>query len=261
MSSPFTRSLRLQGRVIFALALREIQTLHGKSRLGYLWQFFKTGMAVGIFWVIRGAFGQHAPQSIPFPLMLVMGFIPWFLFSQTVTKTVEAVSTNNALLTFPQVTPLDLFFSSALVIWVTELIIMAFYLALLAAMGFTFRLYAPLIFLTCLAGLCLFSLGLGLTLGALNVYFPAIEKFLPPVLRVLFLTSGVFFSPTQLGTHYSRFLYMNPITNFIEILRHSFVYPDIAPVINLTMLVCLTFSLLAAGLLLERHSRLKQGHI
>lgn len=261
MNDSFVSALSLQGRVLFALSLREIQGRHGKSRLGYLWQFVKTGLGIGVFWALRGAMGGHAPAALPFPLMLTLGFIPWFIFAGTLSKTVEAVSTNNALLTFPQITPLDLYFSSAAVSWVTELIIMAAYFVLLLAMGFTFHLYAPLVFFTALAGICLFSFGLGLVLGSLNVYFPFIEKLMPPVMRVLFLTSGVFFSPTQVGTHYSRYLYMNPVTNFIELLRHSFVYPDISRAINLNMIICLTFGLLALGLLLERRTRVKQGQL
>ena len=262
MANSFITALGINARVIFALSLREMKGRHGRSRLGYLWQFLKTGLGIGVFIIIRGAMGAGGGHAaLPFPIMLVLGFIPWFIFDGTLTKTVEAVATNNALLTFPQVKPLDLFFSSALVTWFTEIIILFFYLSLFYILGYRIHLYAPMIFFGALLGLCLFSFGLGLVLGAINAYFPVVEKLLPAIMRVLFLTSGVFFSPMQLGSHYSRYLFMNPVTNFIETMRHAFVYPELSHYINLDIILWPTFILLALGLLLERHARIKQGSI
>ena len=43
----------VQGRVIMALILREVHTLYGSSRLGYLWAVIQTMFGIGIFWGIR----------------------------------------------------------------------------------------------------------------------------------------------------------------------------------------------------------------
>lgn len=51
----------VQGRVIMALILREVYTLYGSSRLGYLWAVIQTMFGIGIFWGIREIAG--APGS------------------------------------------------------------------------------------------------------------------------------------------------------------------------------------------------------
>ena len=41
-------ALTVQGRVIAALILREIHTLYGNTRLGYLWAIIQTAFGIGV---------------------------------------------------------------------------------------------------------------------------------------------------------------------------------------------------------------------
>ena len=54
----------VQGRVIMALILREVHTLYGSSRLGYLWAVIQTMFGIGIFWGIREIAGARAPHGM-----------------------------------------------------------------------------------------------------------------------------------------------------------------------------------------------------
>mgnify|MGYP000054903957 FL=1 len=107
----------VQGRVIMALILREVHTLYGSSRLGYLWAVIQTMFGIGIFWGIREIAGARAPHGMSVLMFLLAGFGLWATFSETLTKCMSAVSGNKALLTFPQVTPLDLMLSRTVVVW------------------------------------------------------------------------------------------------------------------------------------------------
>jgi capsular polysaccharide transport system permease protein len=167
----------------------------------------------------------------------------------------QAVQTNQALLTFPQITALDLQASSALVVWFTEVLVLLLYLVLINALGYSFHLFAPMRMVLCIFGLCSFSLGVGLVLSVLALYFPVVEKLTPMVLRVLFFTSGVFFSPSQLGLRYSSYLFYNPVTNFIEIMRGAFIQPQISHLIKVDLVLVSSVLFLALGLLLERYVR------
>ena len=111
----------VQGRVIMALILREVHTLYGSSRLGYLWAVIQTMFGIGIFWGIREIAGARAPHGMSVLMFLLAGFGLWARFSETLTKCMTAVNGNKALLTFPQVTPLDLMLSRTVVVWGTQL--------------------------------------------------------------------------------------------------------------------------------------------
>ena len=97
-------ALTVQGRVIAALILREIHTLYGNTRLGYLWAIIQTAFGIGVFWAFREVMGAHAPHGMGMAVFLLCGFIPWYIFSDTISRCMKAVSANQALLTFPQVT-------------------------------------------------------------------------------------------------------------------------------------------------------------
>ena len=258
MNSSFSAALSLQGRVLWALCLREIHGKHGKSKLGYLWQLIKTAFGIAVFWWIRTLGGFATPHGMPLPLFLLLGFIPWYIFDGCLRMVMEAVRTNKALLTFPQVFPLDLCISSAIVVWVTEIVIFAIYMALISLMGYNFKLHAPLTLYATLIGVVFFGLGSGLLMNALNLYFPALEKIVPMAMRILFFTSGVFFSPAQITGGFGDIIYLNPMVNFIELARGSFVTRTPGDEIKITYIIVLTVCLLAVGLLLERHVRPKQ---
>jgi capsular polysaccharide transport system permease protein len=251
----FADALRLQSRVIWALALREIRGKHGKYRIGYLWEIIKTGFGIAVFWGIREVMSPPSFRALPLPLFLLLGFTIWFIFSGTVAMTVEAVITNKALLTFPQITPLDLYSSSAVVMWVTELVTMGLYLGLFHAMGYAVHLYDPVTLGTALTGAFFFAFGVGLVLGAFAAYVPVIEKLVPMALRVLFFTSGVIFSPMQLSGKYSGILLWNPVMNYIEAARSAFMHTKVHSIVKTDYTTAVTVSVFAVGLLLERHVR------
>lgn len=255
MNTTFTDALRIQGRVLWALSLREIHGRHGKSKLGYLWQLIKTGFGIAVFWGIREAVHAKAPHGMPMPVFLLMGFSVWYIFSEIIRLGMEAVATNRALLTFPQVSPLDLVLGSALVAWVTEAVVMILFLLIFYAAGYSFQIFDPFSLLLGMVGVGFFALGTGLILAALTVYVPVVEKLVPMAMRLLFFASGVFFSPSQLGVRLGGGAMWNPVLNFIELARGTFMYYGPADNIKITFIACLTVALLALGLLLERYVR------
>ena len=110
----------VQGRVIYALMMREVHTIYGTSRLGYLWALIQTMWGIGVFWGMRYALGAKAPHGMHILMFLLAGFGFYNMFSGILNKCMSAVNGNRALLTFPQVTPLDLMNSRPVIVWATE---------------------------------------------------------------------------------------------------------------------------------------------
>ena len=257
-ATSFSHTFSMQMRVLWALCLREIHGKHGKTRLGYFWVLFKTFFGISIFWFIREKAGFTTPHAMPLPLYLLLGFIPWYIFSTGLSMVMEAVKTNKALLTFPQVLPLDLYVSSGVVTWVTEIVVFGLFLLLISLMGYTYKLYDPITLFTMLVMLGFFAFGLGLTLSVLALYLPVIERVVPIVLRIMFFTSAIFFSPSQLTTRFASLIFWNPLVNYIEACRGAFCVRTPFPEIKMAYITCLAFIFLALGLLVERYVRAKQ---
>ncbi|MCL2029395.1 MAG: ABC transporter permease [Deltaproteobacteria bacterium] len=251
VSSP----LAVQGRVIWALMLREIHTLYGDARLGYLWALINTGFGVCIFWLIRSFTGFRPPHGMSTVVFLVAGFTIWHIVSNTVTRSMAAVSGNRALLTFPQVTPLDVMLARIGVITATQIVVGTILIAVSLALDQT-PPNPDWTLLLCALGLTVsFGLAMGSLLAAFNVIFPVLEKIVPLVMRLLFFASGVFFSVRRLPPAIQKYLAWNPILQIIELTRKglnpNYPAPPPDPIyLALAILIPLTL-----GLLLERYVR------
>ena len=171
----------------------------------------------------------------------------------------EAVRKNKALLTFPQVFPLDLYISSAIVVWVTEVVVLLIFLLVLNIAGFSYTLHDPITLLSMFILLFFFATSLGIICSVIALYLPVVDKIIPMVLRLLFFTSGIFYSPTQLSGHYGSLIYWNPLLNYIEACRGAFAVRVPFPEVKFTYIVSLCFVFVVFGLLLERYVRFKQS--
>ncbi|WP_346666523.1 ABC transporter permease [uncultured Mailhella sp.] len=247
----------VQGRVIYALMMREVHTIYGTSRLGYLWALFDTVMGIVIFWALRASAGFHPPHGMPVLFFLLAGFGLFSIFRGMVSKCMSAVAGNKALLTFPQVTPLDLMIGRMVVLWGKE-IVSALILIVIAA---CFNVYIYLnnfaILLFTILITPLLGLGVGLICHALNVLFPITEKIVSIILRIMFFTSGVFFSISKFPSYVMDYVWWNPMLQLIEMCRMSISQGYRAMPYSMCYLTSITVVSLCFGLLFERYVRRK----
>lgn len=258
MSASFTKALAIQGRVLWALSLRELHGMHGETRLGYLWQIIKVGLGIAIFWGLRSIIGVHIPMGLPMPVYLLTGFIPWYIFSDLFKHCMEAGRTNRSLLNFPQITPLDIQLGSTVLTIFTHALILLLYLVIFLCFEIPWELHNPAGLLASFFALSAFGFGLGLVLAVLNSFFPITEKLVPIIMRVLFFTSGVWWPISRFArTGLMEVLHYNPILNYIELLRSCFMYPRLPLRPDADLFFALAATTLALGLLLERAFRAK----
>lgn len=247
--------LIVQGRVIYALILREVHTLYGNTMLGYLWAIFQCLTNILFFWTLRTVMGFHPPYGMSMIAFLLSGFLPWYMFSQTVNKCTAAIGANTALLTFPQVTPLDLMISRMIVIWATQIVsggivwIFALWFHQEIIVTHLLSLFGGIFFAP------LFGLAIGTTVGSLGYYWSPLLKIVPIVLRIMFFTSGVFFSVSRLPGTVQKYLLYNPMMHLIEWTRSSMAPPNMTMKFNLFYFFSWFFVSLCFGLLMERYLR------
>lgn len=248
-------ALIVQGRVIYALMMREVHTIYGTSRLGYLWALIQTMWGIGVFWGMRYALGAKAPHGMHILMFLLAGFGFYNMFSGILNKCMSAVNGNRALLTFPQVTPVDLMISRAIIVWATELVAAFLLIGIGMLLGMPFYLshFGGLLVILLLTPLL--GLGAGMMFASLAVLYPTLEKIIPMVMRILFFASGLFYSATTLPSYILKYLWYNPMLQIIEwarvCLSRGYSTVSYSPL----YLVFVTLFCLCLGLLLERYVR------
>jgi len=255
VSAELIEALKVQKRVVWALMLRETKTLFGKHKLGYLWAVINASFQVGVFWAIREVAGFQPPHGMSTPVFLLSGFIPWFIFNNAISDGMSAIWANRSLLTYPQVFPLDPLIARILLQSSMQTLVLGILLCVAWGAGqhvsiANFHAIFISLFLALLLGF-----GGGSLCSALNLMWPTTSQLVPMLTRVLFFTSGLFFSVIDLPAKAQEILYFNPLTHMIEFMRQGFVdgYGD--HYISLSYAFSFALILLAFGLLLERYSR------
>lgn len=255
--SELRHGLIVQGRVIGALVLREIHTINGNSQLGYLWVLIQSVFGIGIFWCIRYFMGAgQAPHGMSMALFLATGFGVWNIFSSGVSRCMTAVEGNRALLTFPQVTELDVLVSRVIVITATQIVT-----TVIIVLASHFVLNEQLIvgsvglLISLIILVPILTLGCGLILSSLAVFLPALEKLVPMIFRIIFFCSGVFFSISVFSQNVTDFLLLNPILQSIELLRVSLHEPYEVSGLSLGYVTSFAVASCVVGGYLERYVR------
>lgn len=250
-------ALDTQARVITALALREVHTLYGGKSLGYLWAILQTAFGVAVFWAVRYFAHAAAPHGMTILAYLVSGFGIWNIIAQNLSKCMAAIDGNRALLTFPQVTPLDIMLARCLVVTSTQVVSMSVILGCGALFGYTLHVsnLSLLIYAIFLASFL--GLGVGATLGSLAIYVPALQQVVPMLMRLLFFVSGIFYSVSSFSHRIGDFLMLNPIMQLIEIVRTAMSNGYVSSYADVWYVTQVTACLLFLGMLLERYVRRK----
>ena len=234
-------ALTVQGRVIYALVLREVHTLYGNTRLGYLWAIIQTAFNIAVFWLFREFLGAHSRHGMGIGVFLLCGFIPWHMVSHTLSRCMSAVRANQALLTFPQVTELDLMIARVVVVWGTQSICAVVILIVVVSIGQVAELRNPGTLAATLLFAPLLGIGMGLVFASLARLWPTLERLVPIVMRFLFFASDI--------------LLLNPVSQIIEWQRYGFSASSAAPMHSIAYIVVWCLSSLCLGLLLERYVR------
>ncbi len=212
-----------QGRVVHALMLREIKSRFGRQKLGYLWAVIEPAAFVALFAIIFSFAHQTAPSGMPVVQFMLTGIAPFMLFRNTMTQTMGAIETNRVLLTFPQVTPIDLVLARALLEIATLTVVFILLLATAHALGFTIDIENPLEVLFALACLALTGFGLGAIFAALAPLLRSTQQIVSIVAgRPLFFISGLFFTAEMMPEGIRDLLLLNPLLHMMEGLRSAF---------------------------------------
>lgn len=255
ISPQVSSALTVQGRVLYALVMREVHTLYGNTRLGYLWAVIQTGFNIAVFWIFREFLGAHAPHGMSMSIFLLCGFIPWYIFNDTVSRCMKAVAANQPLLTFPQVTELDLMLARLVVVWGTQLVCASMLLGIAAALGQHIGLRHPASLAATICMAPLLGLGVGLVFASLARLWSTLDRLVPILMRFLFFASGLFFQVSELPARFSSPLMYNPVAQIIEWQRYGFSASCAPPLFSIGYIVVWCLLSLCLGLLLERYVR------
>lgn len=241
--------------VIGALLQREITSRFGKYKLGFFWMLLEPLVSVIFLGLILGSIMERTVPQIPYSFFLLNGFMFLKLFTGPMTSSMGAASSNQGLLVYASVRPLDLFLARFVFELATSLFsyvvfcIAGLWLGVDISLAHLHVLFACFI-LTWIAG-C----GLGLIFGVAGAYFKELEKIVPLLQRPLLFTSAILAPLTAVPINIQPWFLYNPIVHTVELSRQALFPRYFVDGPNLLYPTTFAIVVCAIGLTLFRNNR------
>lgn len=255
------QALRVQGRVLYALVLREAIGKYGKSKIGYLWALINPLAQVLILVVIFSMLGRKSPVGGELEVFFITGIVPWLIYSNISSRLSGALGANQAILAYPHVTPFDVLMGRALLESITMIGVFALIIISLQLSGKSLEIYDLFNVLIGLFTLVVFSVGFGMINSAIRIYFDSWDKIFNTANRPLYFISGVFFTAASLPPQLREHLQWNPLLQYIEWIRSGFFSTYQNNYINHYYAISCAIIMLLVGLSLTQYTRIKARNL
>jgi capsular polysaccharide transport system permease protein len=253
-ATPRNRSpLRIQRAVLLALVIRDLRARVQGNWLGLLWTLLEPLAHVLLMLTLIGSRHNTLSVNIEYPVFLVTGLIPFFIFRNLARRLPSAVATSRSLFAYRQVKPIDAMVARAAV---ETSLYSAVYLAalvLLGWLGYHWLPQAPLELLAVSVLILGFGIGLGLVFTVLSHGRPRVQALIGMLFYPLYFISGVIFPLHSLSEQVLQWLLWNPMLHLIDLSRTYFM-PNYEALhgVNLAYPAACTLVVLALGISMYR---------
>ena len=216
----YLRDVWARRQFIVALAQFRIEAENQRNRLGMLWVVLKPLLEAAVYGLVFGLLlaNSRPPHFVEF---LIIGIFMFQFFSSTFSAGARSITSNTALvqsLSFPRMTlPISLVDQRLLMFFPTVGIMIVLVIATGTMPHLHWLLLIPLIAL-----FFVFNAGLTLVTARLTVHFRDLSQLLPFITRLLFYTTGLFFSIDERLVNHPTLLRIadfHPLHEFLSLAR------------------------------------------
>lgn len=248
---PMLRALWTYRAFIGSSVMRDFNSRYRESLLGAFWSVANPLTMIIIYTVI---FGQLMRQTLPghedsplaFSIYLCAGVLTWGLFSEMLVRVTGVFLEQSNLIkktSFPRICLPAIAASSALLNFA---IIFSLYLIFLVVAGY-WPGWVVIGVIPLLVLQVLFTLGLGVFLGTLNVFFRDVGQLTGVILQFWFWLTPIVYTFSSLPNKAQTFLELNPFLPLIMAYQGIFLDKKLPDFYSLIPLTFITLLLLALG--------------
>ncbi len=230
--SHFFFNLFTKKNLLIALIKKELKERYSNSALGLLWTVLQPLALIGVYTIVFTlVFRSTVPETykqVPFVIFLMCGFIPFQIFSETVTRSTSILKENLSMVTkivFPyELFPVAIISTSIITGFITFILT----LVLMLFMGHTLSwniLYLPIF----LIPLILLGVGMGWMVSCIAIVLRDITLIIPILLNLMFFGTPIFYSYTlmdKMGGDYPNLLFLaklNPLYSIVVGFQSSLI--------------------------------------
>jgi ABC-2 type transport system permease protein len=206
---------------LWLLTQRDLRVRYSTSLLGYFWSILDPLVMAGIYWFVFTVVFTRGAGHAPYIIFLLTALLPWMWFNGTISDCTRAFLREAKLIRSTRIPR---------TIWVNRLVL---------SKGIEFLASVPVLLLFAIlagapitAGAFLFPLavliqtvltvGVGLMVAPLVVFFRDLERAVKLVLRFLFYASPIIYSTSDLPSSVHFWAAFNPLSGIFGLYRSAF---------------------------------------
>lgn len=240
-------------RALWLLTKRDLTVRYSTSALGYLWSIIDPLVMAFMYWFVFGVVFQRPVGEQPYIVFLLTGLLPWMWFNGAVGDSTRAFLREAKLIRSTRI-PRS--------IWVARLVLskgIEFLASIPVLAAFAIATGAQLHWEALLAPIAIalqaaLTLGVGLIVAPLVVFFRDLERATKLALRVAFYATPIVYGlPDLAEVGLGGWGALNPLAGIISLYRAAF-YPEHLDGVAIAVSAVVTVVVLAAGVLVLRRT-------
>jgi teichoic acid transport system permease protein len=211
------------GQLIFRLAGYDIKSTYQMHYLGAIWQFLNPAIQVLAYWFVFGIGirGGAPVEGVPFFMWLLVGLIPWFFISSSISKGSNSIYSKVNLaskMKFPvSVLPTITIMKNAYNFFILYMVVYLIVYVNGIHSG-VYLLQLPYY----LFSLFVFLFSLTLLSASISVMVRDFHTAVSSLMRMFFFLTPILWDASRLADHLLNLLKLNPFYYLVEGFRNTF---------------------------------------
>ena len=242
---------------LWLLTTRDLKVRYSTSFLGYFWSILDPLVMAAIYWFVFTVIFQRGVGHEPYIVFLLTALLPWTWFNGSISDSTRAFTKEAKLIRSTRIPR---------TIWVARLVLskgIEFIVSIPVIIFFTLltlgtanpaRLHIEVL-LVPLAILmqAVLTLGVGLIVAPLVVFFRDLERAVKLGLRFMFYASPVVYGLVDVPKDFRSFAALNPMSGILSLYRSAF-FPRELNWFDVIVSAVLSVVILGIGLLVFRRT-------
>jgi ABC-type polysaccharide/polyol phosphate export permease len=232
--------------LVSALVARELKVRYRRSTIGFLWTMLQPLLMMLVLKVVFSSLFRMQLMQGNYAVFALAGILFWNFFSQSIVASMNSLRGNAHLLRKVPV-PRSVFPVATVISGVVNLVLAL--IPLLAIVFITEHALRPaILFLpVSILLLALFTLGAGLLLSPLAVFFSDTTEMITVLLSVLFYLTPIFYPKEIVPESYRWIVRFNPLRSILEVFRDPIYLGKVPPLSHLAVCTAIAILLFVIG--------------
>jgi ABC-2 type transport system permease protein len=223
--SPFRRSAFSRYRhALWLLTARDLKVRYSTSVLGYVWSVLDPLVMSAIYWFVFTQVFQRTAGTEPYIVFLLAGLLPWMWFNGSVSDATRAFL-RSAKLVRSTAIPRTIWVNSIVLGKGIEFLFALPVLALFAIFAGATLSWEVIFFPLAIILQTILTVGIGLIVAPLVVFFRDLERAVKLILRFLFYASPIVYNFSDLPAAVQPWAAFNPLAGIFSLYRSAF-FPE-----------------------------------